>query len=71
MDREKVAPDNTPVRTALWRALHLEIDSPPHVFEDSVGLHVSAQEIAQRYFAGRTDGLRPPNNSEEMLVAST
>ena len=24
-----------------------------------------------RYFAERTDGLRPPNNSEELLVAST
>lgn len=23
------------------------------------------------YFAGRTDGLRPPNNSEELLVATT
>jgi methyltransferase (TIGR00027 family) len=33
--------------------------------------HVSAADLAQRYFAGRTDGLRPPNNSEELLVAST
>lgn len=33
--------------------------------------HVSAAALAQRYFAGRTDGLRPPNNSEELLVAST
>jgi hypothetical protein len=32
--------------------------------------HVSAASLAQRYFAGRTDGLRPPNNSEELLVAS-
>ena len=32
--------------------------------------HVSAARLAQRYFAGRTDGLRPPNNSEEFLVAS-
>jgi methyltransferase (TIGR00027 family) len=31
--------------------------------------HVSAATLAQRYFAGRTDGLRPPNNSEELLVA--
>jgi methyltransferase (TIGR00027 family) len=31
--------------------------------------HVSAAELAQRYFAGRSDGLRPPNNSEEFLVA--
>ena len=33
--------------------------------------HVSAAALAQRYFAGRTDGLRPPNNSEELLVGAT
>ncbi|MDP1751556.1 MAG: class I SAM-dependent methyltransferase [Reyranella sp.] len=31
--------------------------------------HVSAATLAQRYFAGRTDGLRP--GSEELLVATT
>ncbi len=30
--------------------------------------HVSADALAQRYFAGRADGLRPPRNSEELLV---
>jgi len=33
--------------------------------------HVSAATLAQRYFAGRPDGLRPPNNTEELLVATT
>jgi hypothetical protein len=33
--------------------------------------HVSAAALAQRYFAGRTDGLRPANNTEELLVAGT
>jgi methyltransferase (TIGR00027 family) len=33
--------------------------------------HVSAEALAQRYFAGRSDGLRPPRNTEELLVAST
>lgn len=33
--------------------------------------HVSAATLGERYFAGRTDGLRPPLNSEELLVAST
>ena len=33
--------------------------------------HVSAAMLAQRYFAGRTDGLRPPNSAEELLVATT
>ncbi|HLG87796.1 MAG TPA: class I SAM-dependent methyltransferase [Alphaproteobacteria bacterium] len=32
--------------------------------------HVSAAALAERYFAGRTDGLRPPNNAEEILVAT-
>jgi O-methyltransferase involved in polyketide biosynthesis len=33
--------------------------------------HVSADVLAQRYFADRPDGLRPPSNSEELLVATT
>ena len=33
--------------------------------------HVSAADLTQRYFAGRTDGLRPPGNAEELLVANT
>ncbi len=31
--------------------------------------HVSAAALAERYFADRTDGLRPPNGGEEVLVA--
>ena len=33
--------------------------------------HVSAAALGDRYFAGRTDGLRPANNTEELLVATT
>lgn len=33
--------------------------------------HVSADELTQRYFAGRPDGLRLPSRSEELLVART
>jgi methyltransferase (TIGR00027 family) len=32
--------------------------------------HISAAMLTQRYFADRTDGLRPPNNAEELLVAT-
>jgi methyltransferase (TIGR00027 family) len=32
--------------------------------------HVSAAELARRYFADRADGLRPPLNAEELLVAT-
>ncbi|MBU1643049.1 class I SAM-dependent methyltransferase [bacterium] len=45
MQEKKIPePDNTAVRTALWRALHLEADSPPHVFEDEIGLKLAAPE---------------------------
>jgi methyltransferase (TIGR00027 family) len=49
MPRTQVAaPDNTAVRTALWRALHLEVDSPPHVFEDKIGLMLVAPDDGWR-----------------------
>lgn len=41
-DHPEVPPDNTAVRVALWRALHVEVDSPPHAFEDEVGLRLAA-----------------------------
>jgi methyltransferase (TIGR00027 family) len=47
-DMQMVAPDNTAVRTALWRALHVEVDSPPHVFEDEVGLKLAAPDDGWR-----------------------
>ncbi|HET6340069.1 MAG TPA: class I SAM-dependent methyltransferase [Polyangiales bacterium] len=47
-DEEVAAPDNTAVRVALWRALHLEVDSPPHVFEDKVGLQLAAPDEGWR-----------------------
>lgn len=34
----EVEPDHTAVRVALWRALHVRADPPPHVIEDEVGL---------------------------------
>jgi methyltransferase (TIGR00027 family) len=33
--------------------------------------HVSSATLTQRYFTGRTDCLRPPNNAEELLIANT
>ncbi|MFI5519742.1 class I SAM-dependent methyltransferase [Streptomyces platensis] len=38
------APDNTALRTALWRALHVQVDPPPHVFNDEVGLQLAAPD---------------------------
>jgi methyltransferase (TIGR00027 family) len=36
------APDSTAVRTALWRAMHVQVDAPPHVLEDEIGLQLVA-----------------------------
>ncbi len=41
-------PDSTAVRTALWRALHVQIDAPPFVFEDDVGLKLVAPDEGWR-----------------------
>ncbi|WP_369232402.1 class I SAM-dependent methyltransferase [Streptomyces sp. R21] len=35
-------PDNTAVRTALWRAMHVQVDASPHVVEDEIGLRLAA-----------------------------
>jgi methyltransferase (TIGR00027 family) len=35
------APDSTAVRTALWRALHVELDAPPLVLDDTIGLQLA------------------------------
>ena len=37
-----IEPDNTAVRTALWRALHVQADAKPHIFEDEIGLKLIA-----------------------------
>jgi methyltransferase (TIGR00027 family) len=48
MREEKVAPEDTALRVALWRALHVEVDPPPHVFEDVVGLRLAAPDEGWR-----------------------
>lgn len=131
-DKPAAMPDSTAMRVALWRAQHVQVDPPPHVLEDELGLrlaapdngwrhrpdmdpeatrgfragivararfiedmiteqaghgvappemlelareagfrqtqHVSAAELTQRYFTGRTDDLRPAS-AEAFLVA--
>src|SRR5881397_2826118 len=47
-DRETAAPDTTAVRVALWRAMHVQVDPPPHVFEDEIGLKLAAPDEAWR-----------------------
>jgi methyltransferase (TIGR00027 family) len=40
-DTEPAEPDGTAVRVALWRAMHLLVDAPPHVLEDEIGLRLA------------------------------
>jgi methyltransferase (TIGR00027 family) len=41
-DEQPAAPDSTAVRVALWRAMHVQVDAPPHVLEDEIGLRLAA-----------------------------
>lgn len=36
--------DGTAVRVALWRAMHVQVDAPPHVLEDEIGLRLAAPD---------------------------
>ena len=47
-DKPDPAPDSTAARVALWRALHVEADPPPHVLEDEIGLKLLAPDEGWR-----------------------
>jgi methyltransferase (TIGR00027 family) len=47
-DEQTVAPDGTAVRVALWRAMHVKVDPPPHVLEDEIGLQLVAPDDGWR-----------------------
>jgi methyltransferase (TIGR00027 family) len=47
-EKRKEIPDNTAVRVALWRALHVEVDAPPHALEDTIGLKLAAPDEGWR-----------------------
>ncbi len=38
------SPDSSAVRTALWRAMHVQVDSKPFILEDVVGLKLVSPE---------------------------
>jgi methyltransferase (TIGR00027 family) len=42
------APDSTAVRVALWRAMHVHVDPPPHVLKDEIGLQLVAPDDGWR-----------------------
>lgn len=39
-DNQGVKPEATAARVALWRAMHVQVDASPHVFEDTIGLQL-------------------------------
>jgi methyltransferase (TIGR00027 family) len=43
-DEQSEAAEGTAVRVALWRAMHVQVDPPPHVLEDEVGLQLAAPD---------------------------
>jgi len=47
-DERTAAPDSTAVRVALWRAMHVQVDPPPHVLEDEIGLKLAAPDEGWR-----------------------
>lgn len=56
INNQTAAPDSTALRVALWRAMHLEVDPPPHVFEDEIALKLAAPDEEWR--------LRPDMNPD-------
>ncbi|MGG4455138.1 hypothetical protein [Brevibacillus porteri] len=55
-DKQITVPNHTAVRVALWRALHVQIDSPPYVLEDEIGLGLAAPEDEWRQVATLAPG---------------
>jgi methyltransferase (TIGR00027 family) len=47
-NNQTATPDNTAVRVALWRAMHVQVDAPPHVLEDEIGLQLVAPDNGWR-----------------------
>ncbi|GAA2620670.1 class I SAM-dependent methyltransferase [Streptomyces axinellae] len=43
-ERAAGAPDSTAMRVALWRAMHVRVDPPPHVLADEVGLRLAGPD---------------------------
>ena len=56
--------DSTAVRTALWRALHVLIDEPPHVLDDTIGLQIAGVDDS---WQGRPD-MNPERTSARAPV---
>jgi methyltransferase (TIGR00027 family) len=42
--QQAAIPDQTAVRVALWRAMHVQVDPAPHVLADELGLRLAAPD---------------------------
>ncbi len=49
IDQAKAVADSSAVRVALWRAMHVLVDAPPHLIEDEVGLALAAPDDGWRH----------------------
>lgn len=47
-DAQLAEAESTAVRVALWRAMHVRLDAPPHVLDDEVGLQLAAPDDGWR-----------------------
>ena len=59
-DEQTEAPDSTAVRVALWRAMHVQVDAAPHVFEDEIGLQLAAPAVRRAGAAADVVAARRP-----------
>jgi methyltransferase (TIGR00027 family) len=48
MRKDETKPDTTAVRVALWRAMHVQVDPPPHIIEDEIGIKLVAPDDSWR-----------------------
>src|SRR3954466_9979061 len=46
--KQNTIPDQRGLRVALWRAMHVQVDPPPHVLEDQIGLKLAAPDEGWR-----------------------
>jgi methyltransferase (TIGR00027 family) len=59
-EKQTAVADSTAVRVALWRAIHVQVDAPPHVFDDEIGLWMAAPDDGSRLRPDMDpDGTRP------------
>jgi methyltransferase (TIGR00027 family) len=43
-DEQSAVAENSAVRVALWRAMHVQVDPLPHVLDDEIGLQLAAPD---------------------------